>query len=285
MTESRVLHAQLHLLDRQVVRADDGHLLCKVDDLELAADERDRPYVLSILAGPLALGPRVGGVLGRLMTSITGLFRSEEDPGPQRIPMVSVSEIGSAIKVGGDVREAALECWVRDNVIARLPGSGTRGAEAGETGEAGETTGAGPRERRPARGGDLAGGSRMSGLIGLRVVDVSGAQVGQVADVQLSQDGPMLGEVQHAFRLAGLIVTPRHTGRLFGYERGPAGQAPALVNAVIRLLHRGSRYVRWEQVDTLDTLAEEVRLAVPAADLAPLADLYSPRPGGESSAR
>ncbi|GAA3107437.1 hypothetical protein [Streptosporangium carneum] len=256
MTTARTLHAQLHLLDRQVVRAEDGRMICKVDDLELTTDEQGRPYVLAILAGPLALGPRIGGVVGRLVVGVTELFRPEEDPGPQRIPMITVSEIGSAVTVGGDVQEAALEHWVRVNVIAPLPGSGVETAAG---------------ERRPARRGDLTGRLRMSDLIGRRVVDDSGALVGQVADVRLSQDGPMLGEVQHAFRVAGLIVVPRHTGQLFGYERGPAGQAPALVAAVVRRLHRNSRYVTWEQVDVI---ADDVRLAVPTAELAPLAGLH-----------
>ncbi|MEU7897693.1 hypothetical protein AB0B45_33150 [Nonomuraea sp. NPDC049152] len=70
---------------------------------------------------------------------------------------------------------------------------------------------------------------------------------------------------------------PRNTGQLFGYERGPGGQSPWLVRLVIRRLHRHSRYVRWEQVEVLE---RQLRLAVRAADLAPLSDLYQPRPEG-----
>ncbi len=209
----RVLHAHLHLLDRQVVRAADGRLLCKVDDLEIEAGET--PYITAILAGPLALGERLGGVIGRLMTGTTRLFRPEEDPAPQRIPMSLVSEIGSAVKVGSEVPEASLERWVRDHVIDPLPGSGTDDP--------------GTPEPHPVRHPELPARDRLSSLVGRRVLDRDGAAVGQVADVQLTQDGPLLGETQQALRLSGLIVVPRHTGQLFGYERGPGGNSPALV--------------------------------------------------------
>jgi sporulation protein YlmC with PRC-barrel domain len=254
MTTSRTLHAQLHLLDRQVIHAGDGRMVCKVDDLELALDEAGRPYVTAILTGPLALGPRIGGVVGRLVTSTTELFRPEQDPGPQRIPMRLVSDIGGAVTVGGDPQEAALEHWARANLIAPLPGSGTRN---------------GHPDRRPAKIADQPDEARLSDIIGRRVVDASGAVVGQVADVRLSQDGPMLSEVQHAFAVTGLIVAPRHTGRLFGYERCDKG--PALVRSVIRLLHQGTCYATWPQVDTF---APEIRLTVPAADLTPLSETY-----------
>ncbi|MFI6600538.1 hypothetical protein ACIBHX_30205 [Nonomuraea sp. NPDC050536] len=115
----------------------------------------------------------------------------------------------------------------------------------------------------------------MGAIIGRPVIDSAGAVVGQVADVELTQDGPMLGQVQHALRLSGLIVVPRNTGRLFGYERGPGGQNPWLVRVIIRRLHRHSRYAGWDQVESIE---QEVRLAVPATDLAPLSDLFQSQP-------
>ncbi|MFD1933232.1 hypothetical protein ACFSKW_17315 [Nonomuraea mangrovi] len=93
--------------------------------------------------------------------------------------------------------------------------------------------------------------------------------------MQLSQDGPLLGEVGHAFRLSGLVVAPRSTGQLFGYERGPGGRSPALVRMLIRRLHHDSRFVTWQQVEAL---ASEVRLNVTRADVAPLKELYQPDP-------
>ncbi|GAA3204052.1 PRC-barrel domain-containing protein [Nonomuraea helvata] len=116
---------------------------------------------------------------------------------------------------------------------------------------------------------------RLSDLLGSPVRDSSGEVVGQVADVRLVQDGPLLRQVQHAFRVAGLIVVARHTGRLFGYERGPAIKGPWLVRAVVRALHRHTRYVPWEQVDRID--GADILLRVPKRDLAHVSDLYAER--------
>lgn len=247
---AREIHADLHLLDRQVVRAATGALVCKVDDVEMAGDP---PYAAAILAGPLALGPRIGGVPGRLMVGVTELFRPEEHPQPRRIPMHLVSEISSAVKVGGEPAEPALERWVRENIISKIPGSGGEGPPEGEAAHA-----AGPAPR-------------ISAYMGSTVTDSAGEVVGRVADVVLRQDGPLLMGVQHAFRISGLIVVPRWTGKLLGYERGPGGRAPWLVSAVIRRHLKDSRLVAWEQVATPD-----LRLNVPADRLAPLTDLYEP---------
>ncbi|MDP9867894.1 MULTISPECIES: hypothetical protein [Streptosporangium] len=122
--KARVIHALLHLLDRQVMREDDEHLLCKVDDLELALDGDGRPYVTAVLAGPLALGPRVGGVPGRLMVAVTELLRSEEDPRPYRIDMAEVTAIGDAVKVTRGHQPLQLERWTAEHVISRIPGAG-----------------------------------------------------------------------------------------------------------------------------------------------------------------
>ncbi|MEV4083857.1 hypothetical protein AB0J43_26710 [Nonomuraea fuscirosea] len=117
---ARVLHAQLHLLDRQLVHDRDGRLVGKVDDLELDFDEHGRPYVTAIQTGPLALGPRVGGVLGRLMTGAARLLGAEVAP---RIPMADVSRISSAVHVGGDLAEPTLERWIRTHLIDPIPGA------------------------------------------------------------------------------------------------------------------------------------------------------------------
>ncbi|MEZ0074866.1 hypothetical protein [Planotetraspora sp. GP83] len=264
---ARTLHAQLHLLDRQVVRAGDDRLLCKVDDLELGIDDHGTPYVTAILAGPLALGPRIGGVLGWLIVAVNGLFRREEDPQPYRIDMSLATEIGSAVRVSGELEELALERWLAENVVSRIPGAEqvTSGAASRRAVEGGTEGGTEGREAgRPEA-------TRLGGLLGRQVRDSSGNIVGRTADVRLIQDGPMLADIQQAFRIDGFVVVPRHTGQLFGYERGPGGRGPAPVSALVRWLHRGSRYVTWDQVESLDG---PVRLRVPEGELAALADLY-----------
>ncbi|MEV0198477.1 hypothetical protein [Nonomuraea sp. NPDC050691] len=253
---AREIHAGLHLLDRQVVRASTGRLVCKVDDLELSGDP---PHVTAILAGPLALGPRLGGVPGRLMVAIAELLSPQEHPRPWRLPMHLVTELGGAVEVGGDPEEPALEAWARRNIVAKIPGSGAEEE---------------PRER-PARHGQ-APAARLGAYLGKPVLDSEGKLVGSVADVRLRQDGPLLMEVQQAFTVADLIVVPHWHSRLFGYERGPGGRAPKLVSAIIRGRFAGGRLVPWDQVETPAPPA--FRLNVPASRLAPLTDLYEPDP-------
>ncbi len=120
----RVIDRHLHLLDRQVVDPD-GRMVCKVDDLELELDERGRPYVTAILLGPRALGPRLGGRLGRWVAAI-GERLAERDRPVSRIDFSLVTDIGSAIAVSrprGRLDVIPLEDWVEEHVIARIPGS------------------------------------------------------------------------------------------------------------------------------------------------------------------
>jgi hypothetical protein len=122
-TRAKALHAVLHLLDRQVRRQADGHLLCKVDDLEIQLDDQGRPYVTAILAGPLALGPRLGGVPGRLMTGLARLLRPEQDPQPHRIGMIEVTEVTNVVTVTDTPQDLALERWTREHLIEPIPGA------------------------------------------------------------------------------------------------------------------------------------------------------------------
>jgi sporulation protein YlmC with PRC-barrel domain len=123
----RELDLQLHLMDRQVIDPD-GRMVCKVDDLELALDERGRPYVTAILVGPRALGPRIGGRPGRWMVAIARRLGRTADP--PRIDFGQVTEIGSAVRIArtrDEVAVAPLEEWVDEYVISRIPGSAHEG--------------------------------------------------------------------------------------------------------------------------------------------------------------
>lgn len=122
--DARHFDLRLHLLDRQVVDAD-GRLVCKVDDLELQLDNEGRPYVTAIIVGPRAVGPRLGGRLGRWVTAIAARI-SDRDV-PPAIDFAEVTDIGSAVKVSRRRPELAvdpLEVWVDKHIIERIPGSG-----------------------------------------------------------------------------------------------------------------------------------------------------------------
>jgi sporulation protein YlmC with PRC-barrel domain len=125
MSDGRELDLQLHLLDRQV-QDPDRRMICKVDDLELELDASGRPYVTAILAGPRALGPRLGGRLGRWMAAIAGRLATPEESEIPRIDFAQVTEIGSAITIArtsDELNVAPLEGWLDRHVIARIPGS------------------------------------------------------------------------------------------------------------------------------------------------------------------
>jgi sporulation protein YlmC with PRC-barrel domain len=122
--DGRELDLELHLLDRQVIDSE-GQLVCNVDDLELDFDETGHPYVTAILVGPRAVGPRIGGRLGHWFTAIASRLAGSREP--PRIDFRHVVEIGDVIKISPTVQEldvTSLEEWVRDHVIARIPGSG-----------------------------------------------------------------------------------------------------------------------------------------------------------------
>lgn len=125
MADGRTLDLHLHLLDRQVIDRD-GLFVCKIDDLELVIDEAGRPYVTAILIGPRALGPRLGGRLGRWMTAIGRRLSEGQREQPPRIEFAQITEIGSAITLArrrDELQVTPLEAWVDSRIISRIPGS------------------------------------------------------------------------------------------------------------------------------------------------------------------
>jgi hypothetical protein len=121
----RRLDVHLRLLDRQVVDRD-GQLVCKVDDLELELTERGEPYISAILVGPRALGPRLGGRLGRWVTSIADRLAADRGAGPLRISFGVVEDISEEIRLSlrrEELDVEPLERWVDRYVIDRIPGS------------------------------------------------------------------------------------------------------------------------------------------------------------------
>jgi sporulation protein YlmC with PRC-barrel domain len=90
----KVLHAQLHLLDRQLIDQATGDLLGKVDDIELDLE-----------AGP----PVVSALIS----------------GRERIAAVQVMEIDTAVKiVPGDLNLTRGDDWVERHIIDKIPGAG-----------------------------------------------------------------------------------------------------------------------------------------------------------------
>jgi hypothetical protein len=122
----RRFNAALQLLDRQILDAD-SMLAGKVDDLELERlGEGDDLYVTAILSGLGALGPRLGGRLGRWFTGLHRRLHPDPDPGPARIPFDVVKRINNHVELSlprDQLQNFGFEAWVRDHVIERIPGA------------------------------------------------------------------------------------------------------------------------------------------------------------------
>jgi sporulation protein YlmC with PRC-barrel domain len=90
----KVLHAQLHLLDRQLIDQATGRLLGKVDDVELDLTA-DPPVVSALISGR------------------------------ERIPAVQVMEIGTAVRiVPGALNLTRGDDWAERHIIDKIPGAG-----------------------------------------------------------------------------------------------------------------------------------------------------------------
>lgn len=113
----RVLDAGLELLDRQILDPK-GVPVSTVDDLELTTpddlahvDPEKPPMVDALLTGPILLTRIFGGRL--------------PDSRFVRIPWTIVADVETVVKVGvaADSLDASwTERWMRDHVIARIPG-------------------------------------------------------------------------------------------------------------------------------------------------------------------
>jgi sporulation protein YlmC with PRC-barrel domain len=117
----RVLHADLHLLDRQIIDAE-GRMVANVDDLEIDLDN-DPPVVVAILTGPQAWGPRLPGLVGRLAVTAHRRLHEAEAPEPGRIPMSQVVDIDSAVHIAGTSPQEGFALWCRQQIIERIPGA------------------------------------------------------------------------------------------------------------------------------------------------------------------
>jgi hypothetical protein len=115
----RIVDAQLNLLDRQVLDDDDTPITV-VDDLELSdlpgANDciprgTSAPHLTALLSGAV-LGTRIFG--GRPPASRL-----------HRIPWETVKDVGTVLRLrikGEDLDVTWVERWLRDHIIARIPG-------------------------------------------------------------------------------------------------------------------------------------------------------------------
>jgi sporulation protein YlmC with PRC-barrel domain len=113
-----------NLLDRQIVDRD-GLPVGKVDDVELGRADDGGLYVAALLTGGQALGPRIGGALGRWMQAAARRVDLDRH-GPRRIAYDLVASVESAVvlSIKRDLLpEPELETWLNEHLIGRIPGA------------------------------------------------------------------------------------------------------------------------------------------------------------------
>jgi sporulation protein YlmC with PRC-barrel domain len=99
---------------------------------------------------------------------------------------------------------------------------------------------------------------RLSTLLERPVIDQHGRALGQVHDVHLVQDGPLLPSGFAAYRLHGLVAGHGSFGTRLGYSgrRGSDDdrltRGPLPIKALVRWLHRNAIYIPWGDVTGIE---------------------------------
>jgi len=100
----------------------------------------------------------------------------------------------------------------------------------------------------------------LNDLLGLDVFDDRGERLGKVLDARFVLGGPGraapagaaagagAGAGAGEARLEGLIISPHSRHSYLGYERLDMN-SPAIINAILGWLHRGTFYVQWDMVE------------------------------------
>lgn len=96
---------------------------------------------------------------------------------------------------------------------------------------------------------------RLTDLLGRRVIDADGNEIGGVADVRLVQDGPLQPSMRAAYRVDGLIVVEKHATQLFGYERHVG---PALLRWLVHRHLGDVWYLPWADVARISETQVEI---------------------------
>jgi hypothetical protein len=89
---------------------------------------------------------------------------------------------------------------------------------------------------------------RLSDLIDARAFDADGRRIGEVEDVRLVQDGPMIEGFGHKLRVDGVMIGRRARGLRLGFGRADV-RGPWLLKALFQRLERQGQYYAWEDVE------------------------------------
>jgi PRC-barrel domain protein len=111
---------------------------------------------------------------------------------------------------------------------------------------------------------------RLAELIGCRLFDCDGTEVGGVHDVRFTADGPPYAATgKPSYRLSALIVGDKAVGDRLGYVRHEM-KGPWPLPWLFSRLSRRSRVVDWDHVTRVERPRIEIRCR--ASDLPALAE-------------
>ncbi|MEU0786934.1 PRC-barrel domain-containing protein [Streptomyces sp. NPDC006173] len=119
---------------------------------------------------------------------------------------------------------------------------------------------------------------RLAELIGSRVTDSSGKEIGHVSDVRLVEERGPGSEPGTRLRVEGLVITSRRRARLLAYDHRPV-QGPWSLTWLTRRAIRHAHWAPWSCVASHQrppAIGESgtVQLATTIGELAPLAQAH-----------
>lgn len=247
------LELVLRVLDHQLVGQED-ELLGNVDDIELTA-EGEALAVTGLTPGAAGLSRRFPGRLGSWAGAIWRLLRPEADPQAVVIPIARIADVGSAIRIdraaAHEVEASlALEHWLREHVIARIPGATTGGEDREAVGRTGlDVTAPADGDHGSGAGREslvrvpLRGARWLSSFLGADVVDDSGRQLGRIIEIRCQTS-------QEPWPITHLHCTRSALGTELGYHSDP-DMGPALLRWAMR---------HWQRHDVLVAVTDIVRV-------------------------
>ncbi|MFC9295114.1 PRC-barrel domain-containing protein [Streptomyces sp. NPDC057011] len=88
---------------------------------------------------------------------------------------------------------------------------------------------------------------RLADLMGARVIDATGRDIGHVSDARLAETAPRAGGGTGGMRLEGIVIATRRRSRMLGYDHRPV-TAPWPLTALAHLATRHAMWAPWSAV-------------------------------------
>jgi sporulation protein YlmC with PRC-barrel domain len=204
-----------HLLDHQLVDSR-GERCGKVDDLALSVDDHGTLLVDAVLSGPGSIRRRARRPFTRWLFGLAG-------DREVAVHWRDVADIVDHVTLARPAPDLGLSRGEQHaaEVVSRVLGANAHAARLGPD-----------RVTDPPPLGDEV--LRLSGLLGTRVVDATGRELGRVREVRACKDGPLLSAAAGtAWRIVGLSLDLRGTIDRLGLPGRDHGQGALDASRVV----------------------------------------------------